>query len=121
MKIRIRVLKAVASSCLFRSDPQPVSFSKVEKDCRRRSTDLWLLADGERFAGALKRIADYTDHPPDRQYLHYLQSTGDFGSVPLSHGWEWEHNSGLEEGDPSQRIYDLHFERNYHDSLHDRL
>lgn len=107
--------------CLFRSDPRPVSFLKVEMDCRRRLVDLWLVADEERSAYALKRIADYIDHRPDRQYLHYLQSTEGFGSVPLSPGWEWEHSSGLEEGDLSQRICDLDFERSYHDSLHFHL
>lgn len=121
MKIRIPVLKVVAFLCLFRSDPQPASFLKAEKDCHRRSVDLWLVADEERSAGDLMRTADYIDHRPDRQYSHCLQSTEDFGSVLLSLGWEWPHNSGLKEGDPSQRTGDLYFERNYHDTLHGHL
>ena len=106
---------------LFRSDPQSVSFWKVEMDCRRRQVDLWLVADGERSARTLKRIAGYIDHHLDRQYLHCLQSIEDFENVPLSLGWQWEHSSGLEGGGPSQRICDLSFERSYHDSLHGRL
>ena len=100
----------------FHSDPQPVSLSKVEKDCHHRSVDLWLIADGGRSADALKRGADYTDHHPDLQYSYYLQSIEDFGNVPLSPGLEWEHSSGLKEGDPSQSICGLDFGRSFHDS-----
>ena len=77
--------------------------------------------DEEGSANALKRIADYIDHHLDRQYLHFLQSTEDFGSVPLFPGWQWGHSSGLEQGDPSQRICDPYFERSYYDSLRYRL
>lgn len=86
-------------------------------DCRHHSVDLWLIADAERSADALKRSADYTDYHPDLRYLNYLQSIEDFGNAPLSPAWEWEYSSGLKEGDPSQRICDLNFERNFHGSL----
>ena len=90
-------------------------------DCRRRrSADLWEVVDGERSANSLKRIADCIDRP-DRQYLHFLQSTEDFGSVPLSPGWERQHSLGLEQGDPSQRICGPNSERSYRDSLHYHL
>ena len=106
---------------LFRSDPQPVSSSKVEMDCRRRSVDLQLLATERRSADALKRIGDYIDRRSDRQCLYCLQSTEDFGSAHLFPGWEWECNSGLREGAPSRRIDDLGSEDSAHDSQHCRL
>lgn len=91
-------------------------------DCRRRrSADLWGVVDGERSANSLKRIADCIDRYPGRQYSHFLQSTEDFGSVPLSPGWERQHNSGLKQGDRSQRICGPNSERSYRDSLHHHL
>ena len=80
--------------CLFRSDPQPVSFSKGEMDCRRHSIDLWLVEDERRSVDAPKKIADCSDHRIDHQYLH---STEGFGSAPLFRGWVREHSSGLKE------------------------
>ena len=71
-------------------------------------------------AKALK-IVGYTDHRPDRQCLYYLQSTEGFGSARLSHGWEWEYNSGLKEGALIRRSGDLGSEGSDHDSLNYRL
>ena len=106
---------------LFRSDPRPVSSSKVEMDCRRHWVDLRLLADVQRSADGPKRIADYIDHLPARQCLHCLQSTEGFGNAHLFPGLEWECNSGLREGAPSRRSGDLDSEDSDHDSLHYRL
>ena len=74
---------------LFRSDPQPVNSLKVEMDCHRHLVGLKLLEDEKRSADALQ-IAGYTDHWPDHQRLHYLQSIEGFGSARLFPGWEWE-------------------------------
>ena len=58
-------------------------------DCHRHLVGLKLLEDEKRSADALQ-IAGYTDHCPDHQRLHYLQSTEGFGSARLFPGWEWE-------------------------------
>ena len=117
---RIPALKAVAFLILFRSDPQPVSSLKAEMDCHRHLVDLKLLEDEKRPADALK-IAGYTDHRPDHQRLHYLQSIEGFGSAHLFPGWGWQYNSGLKEGAPTRRSGDLGFGDNEHDSLHCHL
>ena len=58
-------------------------------DCHRHLVGLKLLEDEKRSADALQ-IAGYTDHWPDHQRLHYLQSIEGFGSARLFPGWEWE-------------------------------